>query len=128
MHVFVAIRVLLVVRTYLVFGRGLRGVELYYDFKGITHGEAVGVGMLMITRASEKNGLTEAGTADKIESLLKEFNLKTQVDAPLNELLTLCRRDKKSTAEFINLVLLSEIGKAYVHKIPIDELESFFGV
>ena len=116
-------------RRLLNFGHTLgHAIELYYDFKGITHGEAVGVGMLMITRASEKNGLTEAGTADKIESLLKEFNLKTQVDAPLNELLTLCRRDKKSTAEFINLVLLSEIGKAYVHKIPIDELESFFGV
>ncbi len=116
-------------RRLLNFGHTLgHAIELYYDFKGITHGEAVGVGMLMITRASEKNGLTEAGTADKIEALLKEFNLKTYVDAPLTELLALCRRDKKSTAEFINLVLLSEIGKAYVHKIPLDELESFFGV
>ena len=116
-------------RRLLNFGHTLgHAIELYYNFKGITHGEAVGVGMLMITKAAEQNGLTKAGTAEKIECLLKEFNLKTQVDAPLNELLALCRRDKKSTTEFINLVLLNEIGNAYVHKIPLEELESFFGV
>ncbi len=116
-------------RRLLNFGHTLgHAIELYYDFKGITHGEAVGVGMLMITKAAEQNGLTKAGTAEKIRCLLKEFNLKTQVDAPLTELLTLCRRDKKSTAEFINLVLLNEIGNAYVHKIPLEKLESFFGV
>ena len=116
-------------RRLLNFGHTLgHAIELYYDFKGITHGEAVGVGMLMITKAAEQNGLTKAGTAEKIQCLLKEFNLKTQVDAPLTELLTLCRRDKKSTSEFINLVLLNEIGNAYIHKIPLEKLESFFGV
>ncbi len=116
-------------RRLLNFGHTLgHAIELYYDFRGITHGEAVGVGMLMITRAAEQQGLTKAGTAERLEKILKEFNLKTQVDAPTKDLLALCHRDKKSTSQFINLVLIKEIGCAYVHKIPLKELESFFGV
>ena len=116
-------------RRLLNFGHTLaHAIELYYDFCGITHGEAVGVGMLLITRAAEKNGLTKTGTAEKIEKMLKEFNLKTQVEAPLNELLKLCQRDKKTSGQSINLVLLREIGDAFVHTIPLSELESFFGV
>ncbi len=116
-------------RMHLNFGHTLaHAIELYYNFRGITHGEAVGVGMLMITEASEKNGLTEEGTAQRIKDLLCDFGLKTQVDAPLDELLKLCRRDKKSTVKDINLVLLHRIGEAYTHKIPVDDLEAFFGV
>lgn len=116
-------------RRLLNFGHTLaHAIELYYDFCGITHGEAVGIGMIMITKASEKNGLTKAGTAEKIEKMLKSFNLKTKIDAPLSELLKLCCRDKKTAGQFINLVLIKEIGEAFVHTIPLRELESFFGV
>ncbi len=116
-------------RMHLNFGHTLaHAIEFYYNFCGITHGEAVGVGMVMITEAAEKNGLTQAGTAQRIKAVLGDFGLPTEVDAPLDELLRLCRRDKKSTAKDINLVLLHRIGEAYTHKIPIDELEAFFGV
>lgn len=116
-------------RMHLNFGHTLaHAIELYYNYRGITHGEAVGVGMVMITEAAEAKGLTAQGTARRIKAVLGDFGLRTKVDAPVDELLKLCRRDKKAAAREINLVLLRDIGEAYIHKIPVDELEDFFGV
>ena len=116
-------------RMLLNFGHTLgHAIEKYYDYHGVTHGEAVGIGMVMITEASERNGLTKIGTAQKIKALLNDFGLKTQVDAPISELLELCKRDKKAALNDINLVLLKDIGEAFVYKFPVSELEEFFGV
>ncbi len=116
-------------RRLLNFGHTLaHAVERYYNFCGITHGEAVGIGMLLITKAAERKGLTKIGTAEKIEKVLKSFNLKTEINVPMAELLQLCHNDKKTAGQFINLVLLKEIGESFVHKIPLSELESFFEV
>ena len=68
---------------------------------------------------------------DTVEGITKSIRYtinKHGMDAPLDELLKLCRRDKKSTVKDINLVLLHRIGEAYTHKIPVDDLEAFFGV
>ena len=111
------------------FGHTLgHAIEKYYNYHGITHGEAVGIGMVMITEASERNGLTKIGTAERIKALLNDFGLKTQVDAPITELLELCKRDKKAALDDINLILLKDIGEAFIHKIPVSSLEEFFGV
>lgn len=44
------------------FGHAL---EKYYGFGKHTHGEAVGMGMVMMARAGEAQGITEPGTAEK---------------------------------------------------------------
>lgn len=44
---------------------------------------AVAVGMVMMTKASEKHGLTEAGTAYKIEEVCATYGLPTTDDASL---------------------------------------------
>src|SRR5699024_11281158 len=58
-------------------------IEKLYDFSGISHGEAVGIGMVMISRAGENAGITEPGTADWIAALLEKYGLKTQTDLPV---------------------------------------------
>ena len=114
-------------RMLLNFGHTLaHAIEKYYNFTGIAHGEAVGVGMLNITRAAEAAGKTQKGCAERIEALLKKFGLPTSVDAPVD---TLCRdmlHDKKRRGNSINLVLLKTIGDSYIEAMPTSHLAAFF--
>lgn len=113
-------------RTLLNFGHTVgHAIEKYENFSGLTHGEAVSVGMMIITKASQKAGFTEKGTAERLENCLKKYSLPTKTDIPISELAPLCRNDKKSEDDDIKLVLPEKIGKAYVKKIPQIELRDF---
>jgi 3-phosphoshikimate 1-carboxyvinyltransferase len=96
------------------FGHAL---ELLYDFEKLSHGEAIGIGMVMISRCSEAAGITKAGTADEIISALKKFNLPIEDDMLIEKILVATALDKKSSGGNISLVLLNEIGDGFVNKI-----------
>ncbi len=52
-------------RMKLNFGHTLgHSVEQYYNYTGITHGQAVAAGMRMITQVAESHGIAEAGTLE----------------------------------------------------------------
>ena len=58
-------------RKILNFGHTMaHAIEKYSDF-GISHGKAVAIGMLMITRAFERMGKTKEGTYDRLYSVIK---------------------------------------------------------
>lgn len=106
-------------RIILNFGHTLgHALEKYYNFEERTHGEAVGIGMILIAMAGEKNKITAPGTAARISKLLQKYNLPISDPAPLDELLKLCSADKKRCGDKINFVLLKEIGKAFV--LPLE--------
>jgi 3-dehydroquinate synthase len=114
-------------RMLLNFGHTLgHAIEKHCGFMGIAHGEAVGVGMLAITKASECSGDTEKGSADRIEKLLKKFDLPICTKAPIKELCEGMLHDKKRRGNSINLVLLSRIGDSFVKSVPTDRLIPFF--
>ena len=114
-------------RMLLNFGHTLaHAIEKYVGFMGIAHGEAVGIGMLAITRASEKTGDTEKGSAEKIETLLKKFDLPTTFSAEISQLTAIMLHDKKRRGNTLNLVLLKSIGDSFVKACPADELNAFF--
>lgn len=113
-------------RILLNFGHTLgHSLEKIYNFKKLSHGEAVAIGMLIITKATEEKGLTAKGTTEKILSLCKKYNLPTEDKASFKEIANGAKTDKKTSSNNINLVLLKEIGTSFVKNIPIDELESF---
>lgn len=114
-------------RMVLNFGHTIgHGIEKYFDYSTYTHGEAVSLGMLMITRNSEAMGLTEKGTYASIEQLLSNFNLPTSTDnIDKDRLLDFISHDKKSAETYINLIILKEIGAAYIHKTTKEELVNF---
>ncbi len=114
-------------RMLLNFGHTLaHAIEKHYGFTGIAHGEAVGVGMLSITRASEKAGYTDIGCADRIEKLLKKFGLPVSCNVETKKLTKIMLHDKKRRGNNINLVLLKSIGNSFVEALPTAELEGFF--
>ena len=114
-------------RMLLNFGHTLgHAIEKYENYDGLAHGEAVGVGMLYITRASEIWGDTEIGTADKIEKLLNKFSLPVKTNANIDELVNIMLYDKKRRGNKLNLVLVKNVGNSFVKALPSDEFKVFF--
>ncbi len=91
---------------------------------GAPHGEAVSVGMVAASALSEKKGYLSREEKDRIEALLKKFQLPTRVGLDGKRLLDAVRKDKKREGEEIHFVLLQGIGKAVVEKISVKELDT----
>lgn len=103
-------------------------IEKLHNFSGISHGEAVGIGMLIICEAAEKQGLTEKGTRQKIEEVLKLYNLPISVPDSLESILGAMSADKKRTGDAIKFILISEIGNGFINPVEYKNIERFFGV
>ncbi len=113
-------------RMLLNFGHTLgHSIEKAYSYTGITHGEAVGIGMVMMTNASESAGITQAGTAQRISSLLKKYSLPCCDSTPLKTITDGAFGDKKASGDSLNVVLIDKIGSSFTKKLRKDELYSF---
>lgn len=114
-------------RMILNFGHTLgHAIEKYFKYKKYTHGEAVGIGMLCITKNSERMGITEKGTSDIIEAVLKKYELPYEMPAINREdILETIALDKKSCSEGISLILLKGIGEAFIRMTQNNEIDDF---
>lgn len=114
-------------RMLLNFGHTLgHAIEKLYNYDTFTHGEAVAIGMVILTRYSEKRGLTLPGTADRLERLLKKYNLPTSCPAPIEEIVKAAASDKKRADGGITVVLLRKIGDAFLHRLSDAQFADFF--
>ena len=113
-------------RMLLNFGHTLgHAMEKLRDFQGLSHGEAVGIGMVLISKAGEKAGLTQPGTAKRIAALLEKYGLPTKTTDTPAELAAAASLDKKTDGDNLHLILLQTIGESYIHTIPTAELQEF---
>lgn len=103
-------------------------IEKLWNFKTISHGEAVGIGMVMMTRVSEKAGLTEKGTADRILSLLEKYDMKTSDSHSVEDIVSAMSADKKRTGAGIKLVMVEKIGKGFINPVGNEDIAKLFGV
>ena len=68
-------------RMLLNFGHTIgHSIEQYYNYTGITHGKAVGIGMKLITAIAESNGMAEPGTYGRLKNCLSYYGLDNDVD------------------------------------------------
>lgn len=104
------------------------GIEKLYNFSGISHGEAVGIGMVMISEAGENFGITEKGTADRIRAVLRKYNLKTEDKNSVKDIVAAMYNDKKRTGSGIKFVMLHSIGNSFINPVETDKIEALFGV
>lgn len=107
------------------FGHAL---EKLYHFQKLSHGEAVGIGMVMMTEYGEAAGITKKGTAAKIRKALKKYGLPTEDTAETEKVLSATALDKKGIGSNIRVVLLKEIGEAFVEEMPRTRLAELAGV
>ena len=90
---------------------------------GVRHGEAVSAGMVMASELSVKKGHLQAKDAQRINNLLRDLKLPTRLQADRKMALDALQKDKKRQGDLINFVLLEGIGKPFVDKISINELQ-----
>jgi 3-dehydroquinate synthase len=88
-------------------------IEKLANYRGVLHGEAVAIGMIVAARRSEELGLSPAGTAERIRSLLERFGLPRELPAhSRSAYLAALRVDKKMADSLLRFVVLRGIGRA----------------
>lgn len=94
-------------------------IEKLHNFTTISHGEAVGIGMVMIARSGERNGITPVGSCARIESVLKKYSLVTKDENSVSDIISAMKSDKK--AQEIQLILCCSIPSAmlFVKKLKM---------
>lgn len=114
-------------RAILNFGHTFgHALEKLYNYSGITHGEAVGLGAYLITKITEKKGITEAGSADRIYKLLKKYDMTTSTEFSIDDIVKATRGDKKSSGKGISFIFLRSIGDCFIQRIENSDVKGFF--
>ncbi len=104
-------------RMTLNFGHTIaHAVEVCQHYDGLRHGEAVAVGMSVITRLTERRGMTKPGTAHRLDALLDALALPRALpDLPEEALIAAMGLDKKSLGATLRVIVLDEIGVCRIH-------------
>lgn len=103
-------------------------IEKLHGFTTISHGEAVGIGMVMIAKAGEANGITPVGTADRIAGVLQKYSLMVSDSNDLASIISAMNMDKKRSADSIKFVLLHSMGDSFTQSINNEDIPRFFGL
>lgn len=100
-------------------------IENYMGYGRILHGEAVAIGMLQAAYLSMKEDWICSDKVIRIKNLLLKAKLPvTPPDIPVKDALKLMARDKKVQSGNVRLVLLKDIGNAFItDKFNQDLLE-----
>ncbi len=88
----------------------------------ITHGHAVAIGMHLIAKAAEEQGMAEAGLAEKIKLALENNHLPVSIDYTAEEITEGVLKDKKRRGGEISFVFPVKIGECKIVKIPVEEV------
>jgi len=91
-------------------------IETATQYTAYLHGEAVAVGMLMAMDLSQKLGAVSADDYQRTQHLIEACGLptKTPEGMSIDQFMSLMSVDKKVLDGSLRLVLLEELGKAYV--------------
>ena len=88
----------------------------------ITHGHAVGIGMLIAAAAAKTLGVSPENCAPAITAALEANNLPTKTMYGAEPLAAAMMNDKKRDSSSISLILPLEIGRCVIRELPVSEL------
>ena len=111
-------------RMYLNFGHTIGHLIEIDSNHGISHGEAVAIGILKALRISEKKCNLDTVVVESFENFLKklEFDIDYKFNSEFNQLRGLLSNDKKSSNNIVRYVLLRNIGDPILIDYNLDEL------
>lgn len=104
-------------------GHAIEGVEQYC---GHSHGAAVGIGMVAISKLGEQRGQTPVGTAKRIAGVLGALSLPTEWAGNKEELRPFLCRDKKNLGRTLTVVLLEQLGKGILYPTDASYFDPLF--
>ena len=90
----------------------------------LTHGHAVAIGLHLIARAAEAEGMAQSGLAEEIQQALVKNHLPTETEFSAAEIAEGTLRDKKRRGGTISFVFPREIGACEIRKIPVEEVQA----
>ncbi|MPQ43167.1 3-dehydroquinate synthase [Clostridium tarantellae] len=108
-------------RMLLNFGHTLgHAIEKVFNYDKYTHGQGVAIGMYMITKISEELELTQIGVSERIRLMLKKYELPYEINIEnKEEILEAIKLDKKNLNNILNVILIKDIGEAFIHPTNI---------
>lgn len=116
-------------RASLNFGHTVgHAIEVACNFKGISHGEAVAIGMLLETHFAVERGDCSVSSYFQLKAVLNHFKLcPKKLKFSRIKMLRALFADKKRRSEFIFMPILQGIGKFEIRKVSLRELVQFLG-
>lgn len=100
------------------------GIEACSNF-AVTHGQAVAIGMAIVSRAAASMKICSNDTASAIIALLNHFNLPTKTIFSASQLFEAALSDKKRSGNSLNLIVPECIGSCLICTTPISQIKSF---
>lgn len=94
-------------------------IEINSNFK-ISHGHAVALGMKIMVKYFYKDFF------DEFVKVLEKYGLDYDIDFDTDEIIKICKLDKKSRADKINIVIVKEIGTCEILKIDFNYLRKIY--
>ncbi len=91
----------------------------------LSHGEAVSIGMAMVTRAAVARGICKQETLDSLLTLLRQYELPTETEIPNDMLRHAMLADKKREGGILHLVVPEAVGRCSLVPVPVDRLSEW---
>jgi 3-dehydroquinate synthase len=96
-------------------------IESLMGYKGISHGEAVAIGIKIEMEISRRLGWMKDDEIDKINGIIEKFGLiYNKYELNPDEVVRHMKYDKKNSGGSINFALIKGIGNP-VYNQPVDE-------
>ncbi len=91
----------------------------------LSHGEAVGLGMLAASELGEKLNITNAGCSELIESFLSRYGMSTDYSPYAKDAINELCHDKKFSSGSINMIFIKNPGKPFIHSVELSKAKDF---
>ncbi|MEA4833041.1 3-dehydroquinate synthase [bioreactor metagenome] len=91
----------------------------------IPHGNAVAIGMMVITKACVKKGLCPVSCLDETENSLRRYGLPLTTEYDTESLFAAVLSDKKRSSDRLTLVIPRDIGVCELKSVSLLEAKEF---
>ncbi len=92
----------------------------------VSHGSAVAIGCVMMTRAAASLGICSSTDAERVKDMFELYSLPTKCPFGAKEMAEIALSDKKRSGGEISLILPYGIGNSQIYKVNIEKLEEIF--
>lgn len=91
----------------------------------ISHGQAVAIGIAIVSKAAAKTGICSQETCQRIHHILEQFGLPVNTDFTAEALFHFAQSDKKRSGDTVNLIVPKSIGDCSIIPTPTHQLKNF---
>lgn len=92
---------------------------------GVSHGSAVAIGMVIVSKAAALAGICDGSVFDRVLALVSDYGLPTKTTYEPDALLQAMLSDKKRAGAKISLIIPKKIGKVRIEKMGLEDMDAF---